>query len=773
MYICVWKTHNSDKLNFKMAIRTNAKYPTMKIYVNCFLFCILCSINCFSQSKADPVIDSLKHVLSTSKEDTTQVNTLNALSKQYNSTGNYEKALEFASQAKLQAEKLNYQKGIAASYNNTGTAYKKHGDYEKSLENYLKAIAIREKIGDEQGVASSYSNIGNLYEFQENYEKALENYSIALKIREKIGDQRGSATSCSNLGFIYEFQGNYEKALNSYLRALKIGIETGNKKNTANSYNNIGNVNNNQGNYASALDNYLKSLKIREEIGDKSGTGDSYNSIGTIYYTQGDYEKAFANYFKALKIREETGDKKRMSGSYNNIGNVYIDKGDYEKAMNSHMKSLEINMEIGAKRGMAGSYSNIGMIYERQGNHEKALENHLKSLKLYEEIGEKKGIGISYTNIGNIYLMQNKLEESKKYLDQSLTIFKELGYKQGIKEAYSILSDLYEKKDDYKQSHNYYKKYILYRDSLVNEETRKKTIQSQMNYDFEKKEAIAKSQQEVKELKDRNEKEIIYGVFVLLVVGCLIVVWFFIQRRKVDKMIAKQEKEALEKNKFELELKWFNSELKALRSQMNPHFIFNCMASIQRFMIENDPASAAKFLSKFARLIRSILENSELAFISLDSELKMLEDYLDMEKLRFGKKFKYSISVDDSINPELIEIPSMLIQPYIENSIIHGIGPRKDEDGKIELTFRIMENVLLCEITDNGVGRKKATEIKSKMGLSHKSMGISILKERLELISAKENIDVYSLMIDLEDDNHVSLGTKVELKIPLRNRKLN
>ena len=295
--------------------------------------------------------------------------------------------------------------------------------------------------------------------------------------------------------------------------------------------------------------------------------------------------------------------------------------------------------------------------------------------------------------------------------------------------------------------------------------------QAQEKFETEKRITQFKADQKIKDLtieKEQNKNKIAYGTLGAIVIIGGISFFALRQKRRADKISSMQQASESEKKKLELEMRWFDSELKALRSQMNPHFIFNCMASIQSFMTQNDPASAAKFLSKFARLIRTTLENSMQTFTLLEAELKMLEDYMELEKLRFGNKFIFSIEVDENIDPEITEVPSMLIQPYLENAIIHGIGALKDKQGQLYISLKKENNILQCAITDNGVGRKKAQEIKKQNEISHKSLGMSILQERLELINAKGNINVQSNIIDLQDEQGNPSGTCVELRIPLQ-----
>ncbi len=209
-----------------------------------------------------------------------------------------------------------------------------------------------------------------------------------------------------------------------------------------------------------------------------------------------------------------------------------------------------------------------------------------------------------------------------------------------------------------------------------------------------------------------------------------------------------------------------NAELKALRSQMNPHFVFNAINSVQYFITNNDPASSQKYLSKFAKLIRYVVDNSKPAAIPLSRELEALNLYLDLESLRFENKFEYNIIINDNVDIDNIQIPSMLIQPFVENAIWHGLM-HKESKGKININISLKDQGIICIIEDNGIGRKRSREIiKEKNNEFHKSVGMSITQERLDVINQKNNSNFTINVIDLEDGNGKSIGTRVELNLP-------
>ena len=204
--------------------------------------------------------------------------------------------------------------------------------------------------------------------------------------------------------------------------------------------------------------------------------------------------------------------------------------------------------------------------------------------------------------------------------------------------------------------------------------------------------------------------------------------------------------------------------LKALRAQMNPHFIFNCMNSIDLYILKNDAENASRYLNKFAKLIRLILSQSDEMNVPLSKELEMIEYYIELEKLRFENPFTHSISIADDIDASDIEVPSMLLQPYVENAILHGLR-HKQKQGFISISIRREEDVLRCVIEDNGIGRKRSQEINQSGSYGHDSKGSVMTAERLAVLNASADKSVINI-IDLKDENGLGIGTRVEINIP-------
>ena len=236
---------------------------------------------------------------------------------------------------------------------------------------------------------------------------------------------------------------------------------------------------------------------------------------------------------------------------------------------------------------------------------------------------------------------------------------------------------------------------------------------------------------------------------------------------KIVKARAQAEKREAEKILMTTKQKMADVEMQALRAQMNPHFIFNCLNSINRYIVKSDQATASLYLTRFAKLIRLILDNSNSKNITLSNELEALKLYIEMEALRFDKKFSYRITIDQNISPDSVELPPLIIQPYVENAIWHGLL-HKDAGGHLLIHISLInESMLVCEIEDNGVGREKAKEMKSKSATSRKSLGMKLTEDRLALLNKHAELNASIEIKDLVLDNGDAGGTKVILKIPV------
>jgi len=220
---------------------------------------------------------------------------------------------------------------------------------------------------------------------------------------------------------------------------------------------------------------------------------------------------------------------------------------------------------------------------------------------------------------------------------------------------------------------------------------------------------------------------------IITIIFAVSIIYGFIRWRFQQKFILKLERSEKEKQLTDMRLKTFEMEMQALRAQMNPHFIFNSLNSINKFILQNDSLKASEYLTTFSKLVRMILQNSQFPLISLESEVEALSLYLEIEAMRFNDHFSYKISVHDDLDIELLQVPPLIIQPFAENAIWYGLM-HKEEGGQLDIEISQMNNQLYIKITDNGIGRKKAAELAGKTPTKHKSMGLRITAHRIALM---------------------------------------
>jgi LytS/YehU family sensor histidine kinase len=236
---------------------------------------------------------------------------------------------------------------------------------------------------------------------------------------------------------------------------------------------------------------------------------------------------------------------------------------------------------------------------------------------------------------------------------------------------------------------------------------------------------------------------------------------------KIVRAMAEEEKEKARVTLLQTQQKMADVEMQALRAQMNPHFIFNCLNSINRYIVKSDQATASLYLTKFAKLIRLILDNSNNKNVILSNELDALKLYIDMEALRFDKKFSYEIKVDPNVATDSIEVPPLIIQPYVENAIWHGLL-HKQTVGHLKIHISLPDSSMLqCVIEDNGIGRARAKELKSKSVTTKRSLGLKLTENRLSLLNKHAELNASVEIIDLVEDTEEATGTRVILKMPV------
>ncbi len=595
-------------------------------------------------------------------------------------------------------------------------------DANKSIfyvENALQLINSKRQR-DQSAMAKSYLLLGDIYFHWKIYDLAINNYNKTLKANASLYNDAQKTKIRLKLAKSYFYSQEYKKSKSIVLELLK----------------------------------GASSPAIRIELWEL--LGDNWMGLSAL-------NEANQAYQKALTIATKNELKDKAIGLNSKIASTYFSQGDFSNAEKNYFNSIQIAQEQSPQQEVIQN-EKLADLY--RGNNEfgkeiKIRKNSLQQLKKLppKEISSLSPQSINF-EIANAYVGQKRYKEAIPYLNTSIQDAQKLQDLETQKDAVQRLSEVYKKVGEYDKALANYQQYVTLVDSLYAK--KEKEIEAASN--FSKTLALKQNRIEIleknRELSDnrlqlvaqkqalakaqnRKQKLLIY----FLIGGLLLLslVLYLMYRSNQQKKLANNL-----------------LALKSLRSQMNPHFIFNALNSVNSFIAQNDERTANKYLTDFSTLMRAVLENSEKNLIPLSNEVELIQLYLKLEHARFQEKFDYAFEISPNISINDYSIPPMLIQPYIENAVWHGLRHKKE---KGQLTVSIQQKAaksLIITITDNGIGRTKSQIIKTKNQLKKESKGMGNVASRIailnEMYSGKINIEVK----DLHEDG---TGTVVEVVV--------
>ncbi|CAL2075138.1 Tetratricopeptide repeat-containing protein [Tenacibaculum sp. 190524A02b] len=567
--------------------------------------------------------------------------------------------------------------------------------------------------------ANVYEVLANVYFYWKQYDLAVENYQASLK-------EKNEPIVRLQLAKAQYLDGQYKESEKSYLRCRK------------------------------------QKLTLYESMSLFEGLGDVYKSLNQL-------SKAELNYKSALIIAENNQIEAKVTDLNSKLADLYAKSGEIKKADSLYQNSLQLANQENVGKSLKQE-TKVADYFNTSRRFDEEIELRKESLKKANEItietDDKESLVDSITSqkinykIGYAYMLKEDYPNAIEYLEKSA---KEAAKKEDLevqKHAVRKLSEVYAKIGDNVKAMDSYREFVSVVDSLyirkeqeiyqVKRLTKKIADNQNRIASLEKDKELSESkinlaykdQQLVQESNTRQEI-IIYSLLASIFLIVLLVYFMYKnirQQKLANNLLA----------------------LKSMRSQMNPHFIFNALNSVNSFIAVNDERSANRYLSEFSALMRSVLENSDEDFIPLSKEIELLQLYVKLEHNRFQDKFDYTIMVDEKIPLEAYSIPPMLLQPYIENAIWHGLRYKK-EKGKLQITMnQINEQEISICIEDDGVGRKKSMEMKTKNQLKQKSKGMSTIKNRIDILN-----DMYQdkVTVNVTDAIADGSGTKVVLQL--------
>ncbi|HEX6332708.1 MAG TPA: tetratricopeptide repeat protein [Flavisolibacter sp.] len=776
------------------------------------LICALAGLQAPAHAQRErPPLDVLLTELQKPLSDTAHVRVLTDISMRYSATDTVN-GLRYAQEAMALAEKTgdalakaNATSALAATAFNRKQPQEAIRLFQQAIHLFLQAKNLDEAAGVHGDVHLILRQAGRI-------EEAKAHMDTAMHLYRQTGNRKGIGTSHSRLGLLSQMRGNNTMALEHLFKAAKIAEEIGDKRGLLTRYGNIGVIYMRMKQPLKAIEYYQKSLPLAEALQDKANQALSLGNTGVAYVEIREYDKAHDYLVKALKINEELGNKHRIAATLHNLGEVYFNRNDYVTAYDYYTRALQINREIKSGHEIT-NLNSIGLVHLRAAqdstgaipdnqfippNRRENLEQALSYLSAAYDKASRISIKTDFIDatkyLAETYTMLGQPEQAlRKFREYTATRDSMLGDEKQKEIMRIEMEYSFQKKEDSLKYQQLLAEERLKQQTLMYEQQQQSYLLQQNELDLARKEnqlqqlAIQVTKAELDaEQSHRNEKEqqlflvdrqrklqdarlqlqqanitlkdrelqakqkernllVTGAVLLFLVLGAL----HFIRLRIVNT----RKKEQLRMLKAE-------AEMKTLRAQMNPHFIFNCLNTIDYFIHKNKPAEGSRFLHKFASLIRRVLDSSREPLVPIENDIEALELYIQLEQHRNNYSFDYAIDVDGQLKDASCKVPPLLIQPFVENAILHGLRNKREGKGYLRVSYQSNGDVITCRVDDNGVGRKKAALITGKTGKS--SLGLRITEERLAILRETNGKEANFRFEDKSGDE----GTVVNIILP-------
>lgn len=526
-----------------------------------------------------------------------------------------------------------------------------------------------------------------------------------------------------------------------------------------------------KGDFSNATKKYLAALNVAKKEHYSDGLVGCYNGLSGVFLSQKMYDKAIEYNKKCAGVCDELSPHKTpfcFATTYSNLGIFYLKKKQIDSALYYTLRAIKKKKKIKHINGLYHSYFIAANCYLKKKDTTKAVQFYKEALNYSQQTNNIKGLSQSLLALGKIHITQKNTKALPFIFTQLDSIMPNIQESYIQVNYFQVKSNYFELKKDYKSALELVKNQFNMVDSIRKEknttliaslETKYRTDQHQLEKELAEKELLLSN-----EKAKQNKRNLIgVSIFTLLIIILLL---YIISRWS----IIRQQKAALNKAYHQLELQKQNEvallNLKALQAQMNPHFLFNALNSIQDLVLMKDIRNSTIYLGKFSALIRKILLSSKEQFISLDQELEILRLYLDLEKLRFGEQlevaFNCNILPEEQVN---IQLPAMFIQPYIENAIKHGLFHKKGLK-KLLIEFKQSDRLLTCIIEDNGIGQEEANKMKEKTLHLHTGFSTEAIQYRIQFLN--QTLDK-KISVQTEDltEGQQALGTRVTLKFAI------
>ncbi|MCB0372739.1 MAG: tetratricopeptide repeat protein [Muricauda sp.] len=593
-----------------------------------------------------------------------------------------------------------------------------------------------------------------------NKENAI-NFGIqSLEKSKEIGFVLGEIKAYYSLGVTHGMTDDYVESLSYLNQCLDLALKNKNFYFVHSSYNGMGIVYKRIGDYPNSQKYYLKGLHLNDSLGTTEGNSSIYMNLGVLYDLMNEDEKAKESYENAIKFYQGDNHIDNENKVNSNLGVLHLKNSDYHKALEKFLPLIDYFKSADDKSDLCIVYGNIGNCYLGLKQFDLAQDYLMKSLDIAEQMSLQQEINVGYQRIAKLKLEQGDYKAALEFSKLNLKTLNQMGQMAQKKEAHDQAYEIYEALGDYPKAIYHLQQEAAYRDSLLNE-TKVKEIQSlQIKHEvYIKDKELKENELQMALLSsniEANNKRMVYLSIIVALLLLSAVLLFVGLRNKVKSNKELHEKTVLISKQKDL-IGQMNLELekRMLRAQMNPHFIFNSLSSIQHLISSDDKKGAMTYLTKFSKLLRQVLESSVNANLVLNEEIELLKIYVELESLRFDNSFSYAFEIDENLDIHQYEVPMLLVQPYIENAIIHGLLPKKGPKN-LQISFKDQKEYIVCTIEDNGVGFQESSKKNVEKGPSR---GMSITSKRINALEKFSNQELVTV-------ENLKEGTKVTILIP-------
>lgn len=591
-----------------------------------------------------------------------------------------------------------------------------------------------------------------------DFDQALKYSKQAMQLAEKLQNPKAMGMAFNLMGIAYFHQAKYDSAHLLYKEGLSIFEKLKDTTGIIHINNNLGIEAKTRGDYKSSVFYYDRVLKIAERMQNRQVLAFAHNNLAIVYYEWKEYEAALTHYHQSLDLLQTLNDSSMMASVQNNIGELHKVRGDTASALRYFKDALKIASLGTNQKTLINTYLNIGDILLQGNSFTEAQANYKTAFAIASKLKYDYGIAYTHIQMGKALLQSKQLIPAFNELTSGLNLALQLKNLQLQKDAHELLFQYYLLNNDYQTALQQQLLFSQLKDSIYDINAREELSRLRTEYETTKKEkeiAILNQDKANQQLEIGYQKNLriitTLAALFLMLVSYLLYLRYRMKQQKI---------------KVDLERKNMEIEQRLLRSQMNPHFIFNSLNSINSYILINDHQTAQVFLTKFSELIRLILENSRKSMISLEDEIRTLQLNLELEQSRFTDAFQFSITIEPDMILQDTYVPPMLIQPFVENAILHGLSNKK-EKGQIDIELKKSGQMLLATVSDNGIGRAKAGEnSETRRSKIHQSLGLQLTKERLSLLSSKFRQNFHFSIVDLKDDQDNAAGTLVNIYLP-------